>query len=114
MKSRISSNPRPFNVIIEDNGRFRPYDIMRYLVDAWSKLKSSRSRYAKAPQTKKELGEWINSQMKYMYWGRCEYEMVLTSWPSGRAEKKIDIYEQYKMNESIVLDVFINNINFVE
>lgn len=29
------------------------------------------------------------------YWSRCEYEMVLSSWPEGAKQYKADVYSLY-------------------
>lgn len=29
------------------------------------------------------------------YWSRCEYEMVLSSWPKGAKQYKADVYSLY-------------------
>lgn len=50
--------------------------------------------------TLEKLKEFIDSESKYQFWARCEYEVILSSWPpreNGRRHK-MDVYEQIHMN----------------
>jgi hypothetical protein len=42
----------------------------------------------------------LNSNARYYFWGRCEWEIVLVEWPGGsiNACQKIDVYEQLRLN----------------
>lgn len=91
----------PFNVIVERNGEFVPMDIMPYLVDRWNKRK-------KADNIK--IDEFIDNECKYQFWSRCQYEIILSDWPNKRIEKKIDVYQQIKMNIDVITSVFLANV----
>lgn len=95
-----------FNVIVEDiNARkFIPYDVMPYLID---KYKSAKNK----PKTFKECKEFIDNAARYMYWSRCEYEVVLQGWPNSGLQKKIDVYYQMKMNLDIITDLLMKDLN---
>lgn len=86
-----------FNVIIYDinSNEFKPYDIMPYLVQAYKESKDK-------PQTFSEFKEFVDRKSKYMFWSRCEYEIVLEDWPTSKVQKKIDIYWQIKMNLDVI------------
>ena len=129
-----------FNVIIENNGRFEPYNIMIYLKDRWVNFVKRYNEfikdpdfdvndsYWKYPKTFEEFKVWVDNHLKYQYWSRCEYELVLSSWPSYELDedtdkyqkgtlvipngkgKKIDIYEQCKMNLDIITRIFMENV----
>ncbi|MCH5166886.1 MAG: hypothetical protein J1F35_03250 [Erysipelotrichales bacterium] len=136
-------NIEEFNVIIENNGKFEPYNIMNYLKNTWKEFvknydeiskesdfneDSEGNEYWKFPRTYKEIKKWVDNQLKYRYWGRCEYELVLSQWPYYELDedtskykkgtpiipndkgKKIDIYEQCKMNMDVIIKIFMNNI----
>ena len=49
---------------------------------------------------KETFSELLDKKAMYEFWGRCEYEFLISSWPPGPAEKpyKIDVYEQLKLN----------------
>lgn len=44
--------------------------------------------------------------MMYYFWAKCEWEVVVTSWPGGRGERKIDVFYQLNLN----WDAFVNYV----
>lgn len=102
----MKKNIRPFNVIVEDNGQFKPYDVMLTLVNDYKERSMIRTK----PTSRKECRKFVEDMALYHWWGRCEYEMILMDFSVKRHEKKIDIYEQVMMNIDVVTDLFIENI----
>lgn len=96
---------KKFNVIIEDiNTReFIPYDVIPYLVSQYKKAKDK-------PNTFLEFKEFIRKESMYQWWSRCEYEIVLQSWPTGKNEKKIDVYWQIMMNINLITDILMDEV----
>ena len=94
-----------FNVIIYDinSEEFKPYDIMSYLVREYKESKDK-------PQTFSEFKEFVDRKSKYMFWARCEYEIVLEDWPTSKVQKKIDIYWQIKMNLDAITRLLMNEV----
>lgn len=94
-----------FNVIIEDinTRKFIPYDVIPYLVDQYKKAKDK-------PSTFLEFKEFIRKESMYQWWSRCEYEIVLQSWPIGKNEEKIDVYWQVMMNINIITDILMKEV----
>lgn len=94
-----------FNVIIEDinTRKFIPYDVIPYLVDQYKKAKDK-------PSTFLEFKEFIRRESMYQWWSRCEYEIVLQSWPTGKNEEKIDVYWQVMMNINIITDILMKEV----
>ena len=103
MKKTIKS----FNVInFEINsGKFETYDVMPYLVDCYKKEKKD-----KRPTTFDEFKEFVKSKSMYMYWSRCEYEIILSDWPSNKHSKKIDVHWQIMNNIDLVTKVLMETI----
>ena len=134
---------KEFNVLIENNGKFEPYNIMRYLKNSWERFIERRNEVSKDPEwdddfkndsywtypeTFEQIKKWIDRELKYQYWARCEYEIILSSWPSYDLDedtkkykkgtvvipdgkgRKIDIYEQCKMNLDIITQIFLEDI----
>lgn len=97
---------KQFNVIIEDvnSRKYIPYDVIPYLVDCYRHTKIK-------PETFIEFKEFIIKQSRYQWWARCEYEIVLQSWPTGRNEKKIDVYWQIMMNIDLITEILMKEIN---
>lgn len=112
-----------FYVLIERNNEFSPYNIMPYLVDTWNNFLervkpfqnniNELGEYWKIPVTFEDYKKWIDGELKYQYWSRCEYEILLVKWPSSNLDKayKIDIYKQCQMNLDLITELFIQNID---
>lgn len=92
-----------FNVICEDNGKVIPYNIMPYLIDRYKGKKNK-------PKTFDEFKEFIKSESLYQWWARCEYEIIITDWPSRRVEEKWDIHKQVLMNIDIITEILMKNV----
>jgi len=61
---------------------------------------------SKRPKTKDELDEMLDQEAMYHFWSKCEYEILIRDWPSGKEEEKIDVYDQLKMNWNNFVDFF--------
>lgn len=98
---------KSFNVIIYNvNTRtFEPYDIMPYLINSYRKLKKE-----KRPSSVSEFREFVDKECKYQFWARCEYEMILSDFPSEGTKTKVDIYEQIQMNLDLVAEILMQNV----
>lgn len=104
---------QPFNVIIEDNGQFKPYDIMIRLCNEYNYLKKQnpKNRWKKLPENDEEFKEFVIDISRYNWWGKCEYEIILQDWPCGHREEKWDIFKQIMMNIDLITRIFIENVN---
>ena len=94
----------PFNVIWEDNGKFTSYDIMPYLSDKYDSLDV-------LPSNREEVKKFIERFSMYMWWSRCQYEILISDWPSQRNIEKWDIHKQVMMNIEVITDHFIKEKN---
>lgn len=79
--------------------RVEYYDIMPYL---YRKLeeKIKKRQIVLKDLTFEKLKKFIDDESKYQFWARCQYEVILSSWPpreNGR-KHKMDVYEQIHMN----------------
>ena len=73
---RIRNRIMPFKVINGDINKedFEGYDVMQYLVNSYKKVR----RRKKCPKTYDEFKRWVDRELAYMFWARCQYEIVLT------------------------------------
>lgn len=83
--------------------KFEPYDIFPYLVNQYNKLDIK-------PATFEEVKEFIRKKSMYMWWARCEYEVILTDWPCKKDEEKWDIYKQIEMNLDVITKLFMKYV----
>lgn len=96
---------KSFNVIKERDGRFEPYDIMPYLIDCYKEKRKS-----KRPVSFDDFKEFIKKEGMYMWWSRCEYEVILSDWPSQKTKKKVDIWWQIEMNLDLITEILMDNV----
>lgn len=77
-----------FNVLIYKNGKVEQYDVLPYFRNSWkekyNKEEKDKIKAAKYNAKRKELfKQWVRGRSCYMFWARCEWEMLLASWPFG-------------------------------
>ena len=105
---------KPFYTIIYDcnRKRFEQYDVIPYLVKEYEELKKNKvmQRYKPLPKTFDEFKEFVKDESLYRWWGRCEYEIILSSWPGQDVEEKWDIHRQIMMNLDIVTKIVMESI----
>lgn len=92
-----------FNVIIEDNGKFIPYDVIPYLYERYKKSKPK-------PKTHENLKAWIKNESMRQWWSRCEYEIIISDWPPSGKEEKWDVYKQIEMNLDLITSILEKEI----
>lgn len=100
---------KPFYVIVEDvnKNEFVKYDVMKYLVNEYNETKKNQR-----PITRAEFTEFVENKSRYMYWSRCEYEIILKPWIGNRTkERKIDVHWQIMNNIDNVVDILMYNVN---
>ena len=96
----------PFYVINEDFTKrtFEKKDVMPYLISCYTETKKDER-----PKTFDECKEFITRKSSYMYWSRCQYEIMLTPLIIGAEPKKIDVHYQVMNNIDIVTRTFMLN-----
>lgn len=101
---------KSFNVIVEDinRGEFVPYDVIPYFVRCYRELKKSDD----VPVSIDEFKKFVEDKSRYMYWSRCEYEVILSSWPPSKNGvddgKKIDVHWQVMMNIGLIAEIVMD------
>lgn len=96
---------KSFNVIWQDFNKriFEPYDVMPYFVREYQESK-------KKPETFDEFKEFVKRKSQYMYWSRCEYEIIICGWPNTDTHQKWDIHKQIMMNLDLVTEILMINV----
>ena len=91
-----------FNVLIWDiNGnKLTTTDVLPYFRDEYKCVKKD-----KRPQTINEWKEFIKSWGMYQYWARCEYEIIVSPWPTQNKNVKIDVWYQISNNIDIIAEI---------
>lgn len=94
-----------FNVIYFNFNakKFQEYDIFPYLTDRY---KSEKEK----PALFEEFKQFIIDKSRYMWWARCEYEIILSDWPCLKTDEKWDIHKQVMMNIDVITKLFMEHI----
>lgn len=78
------------------------YDVLPYFRREWKKnpyfYDYKNNDKKSLVETKEQLKEWIRRWSKYQFWGQCEYEFLIGSWPFGSYKMKNDIKDAIKNN----------------
>lgn len=103
---------KSFNVIIGDwnSRKFVPYDVMPYLVQCYYEVGETADR----PRTLEEFKAFIKRCSMYKWRSRCEYEIIIKSWPTERIEEKVDVHQQVMMNIDIISELLMKEVNETE
>ena len=96
-----------WNVIYED---FNAKKITTHNVfEHHSFLEDCKKFAKKYKNDRKQFEENVQRSLMYYYWSKCEWEVIVSSWPEGRSEKKIDVYDQVMMNVDKFMDYLWEN-----
>ena len=97
-----------FNVIIYNPNKkiFESYNIIPYLLGQYKKINPKNRK----PTNKEEMEAFIESESRYQWWSRCQYELILLDWPAGTTKEKWDIHRQVMMNISIIADILLEMV----
>ena len=68
------------------------YDVIPYFREEWkNKYHKEEKNKIKETKSKELLKQWIVSRSSYRFWGRCEYEHLVASWPFGSYQMEEDL-----------------------
>ena len=104
-----------FKVLTYKQGKVEQYDVLPYFRNCWkekyNKDQKTAIKTSKQPSKRRQLfKEYIIARSKYLYWGRCEFEMLLANWPFGSYRMKEEL-KKFLQNP-INLDDYTQCLNF--
>lgn len=119
---------KKFNVLTWDfnTDKLEPYDVIPYFVERYKdrKKKADRKSYKKMaevnpeykkyyglPETLDEMKGFIEGESVYMFWSRCEWEIIVHGWPVKGNEYKLDVHEQVMMNIDTIAGIVLDEVN---
>jgi hypothetical protein len=85
-----------WNVCVERNGEFVSYNVF----DHYSFDEAVRKDFKKYKDDFNAFADKLKSEAMYYYWSKCEWEMLLSTWPpcDRYQPKKVDVYDQLCLN----------------
>lgn len=97
-----------FNVIIYNPNKeaFEPYNVIPYLLDQYKKIRPKNRK----PTNKEEMITFIEAESRYQWWARCQYEVIISDWPTETTKEKWDIHKQVMMNISAIADALLKMV----
>lgn len=98
---------KKFNVLNWDfnTDNIEHYDVLPYLRECVKKSKK------KEPiETLDDMKKFVEQKSLYMFWSRCQYEMIIHGWPVQKNNYKIDVHEQVMMNIDTIAEILFNEI----
>ena len=100
---------KAFNVIWWDFNKKEPeaYDIMPFLLDEYER---KPRKYKPKITDRAAVTQFVRQYALYQWWGRCQYEIIISNWPTQDLSVKWDIHKQIIMNLDIIVDILIENI----
>ena len=101
-----STQIKEFNVIIHNpnSNKFEKYNVIPYFINCYKAQKGNK------PVTYNEIRSFVISKSMYQFWARCQYEVILSDWPCGKTNHKLDVHEQIMNNIDIVTKIVIDNL----
>ena len=95
------------------------YDIMPYLVSAWKEDKARKRKIwfkssdddTKEPTTVEEWKKAILAASRYQFWARCEYEIIISEWPTEKHRVKLDVFDQINANIDVIAKLFMEYVS---
>lgn len=102
-----------WNVIIGDfnSRKIETYNIFNHIAFmeecnmAWKKHSTDFHAFSRK----------VKSSLMYYFWGKCEWEVVISHWPPSERfkDKKIDVYEQVVQNWNVFI-VYVWNYYYLK
>lgn len=87
-----------WNVYVSDiNGR---RIVVHNVFDHGRLIDFCRRNYKKNKDDRNEFCEQLRRDLMYCYWSKCEWEIILQSWPprDDFQDEKIDVWYQVRLN----------------
>ena len=98
------------------------YHVMPYLVSAWEEDKARKRKIwfkssdddTKEPTTVEEWKKAILAASRYEFWARCEYEIIVSEWPTEKHRVKLDVFDQINANIDVITELFMKYVSSKE
>lgn len=120
-----------FNVLTWDfnTDKLKHYNIIPYFIERYKErversedetIKHNIDNYPEhktrfdVPQTIDEFKKFVEDESMYMFWSKCEWEMIIHGWPVQREKYKIDVHEQIMMNIDVIADILYKELNNIK
>lgn len=88
-----------WNVLMSDFNlkgikEFNVFDHWRFLEDCQKNARNNAKDFAK-------FCDKLHDDLLCYFWGKCEWEIIVSDWPLGQCDEKYDVYDQVMLNWEI-------------
>lgn len=59
--------------------------------------------------TREKFINKLKHEFMYRYWGKCEWEFIVSNWVCTDFEQKVDVWAQLEPNVEVIADLIINS-----
>ena len=78
-------------------------DINRNIVTQWNIFNHKNFydgclKLIKNNLSKKDFNERLKQEIMYYFWGKCQYELIISPWVGKAHDIKISVFDQINMN----------------
>ena len=82
------------------------------IFDHYAFMNDVKKAYTKYKKSKNfdEFYDKVKSSLRYNFWAKCEWEIILSDWPPSKNfnDKKVDVYTQVMINEPLFRQYLFN------
>ena len=104
-----------WNVYIE-NFNHKEIEVRNIFECSWIFQDDLIKIYKKYSDNKEKFLDDVKKALMHTFWSRCEWEIILSSWPPRKdfKEEKIDVYNQIMINWDIFSEYIWNNRELIK
>ena len=90
-----------------NENKIKPFNVF----DHYGFVKACQKSLKKFKDDRETFLEEVKKDLMYYYWSKCEWEIILSSWPprDSTPKEKIDVYDQVMLNWGHFCDYLWNN-----
>lgn len=85
-----------WNVFHEDVNQKKIYEYN--IFEHWKFMEDCVATFKRYKKDRNKIEEEIKRWLRYYFWCKCEHEIIITGFPNGKTERKVDIYTQILLN----------------
>lgn len=79
-----------------------PLDVLPYFRRCYDSC-----RKKDRPVTKEQWMEFVRQNGMYMFWSKCEYEIIVSQWPPTDKSSKVDVWQQIEPNLDLIVKLLM-------
>lgn len=83
-----------------------PLDVLPYFRRCYDSC-----RKKDRPVTKEQWTEFVKQKGMYLFWCKCEYEIIVSQWPPTDKSSKVDVWQQIEPNLDLIVKLLMEEYN---